>query len=126
MGLFRRSNEQKFVEVGSQGTVYQSELPVGFFRVKLVSGKETLGYNDPLVLYTLDCGEVLVIGGKRVALSVPKEELPVVQVVAPARGNVHVLSDGRKLVDTDSLPGEFNGEYEWDGEKPLGSDGSWV
>ena len=86
-----------------------AELPHGFFRVKALSGKETIGYNCPAFL-CWDVGTTVVVGRERITLATPREELPLVRL------NFKRASVGASLgvIATDELDGN-DGSVSWTG-----------
>jgi hypothetical protein len=87
-----------------------SELPTGFFRVRTVSGRETLGYNGSFLAW--EVGETVVDGAKRVTLSIPRAELPLVELDYRSQGSNVVK--GHSIVETDTDGGDVN----WTGAPP--------
>jgi hypothetical protein len=105
------------------------ELPEGFFNVVTASGKKSLGYNSPPMemmlpdihgvirkalvdaggFRTFDCGETVVVRGKRVTLDKKRDELPTVKLEYKSDNT------GRRFIETDA------DDYEpvsWGGEPP--------
>ncbi|MGB6477161.1 MAG: hypothetical protein WBF04_24165 [Candidatus Sulfotelmatobacter sp.] len=88
------------------------DLPKGFFRVRTVSGKETLGYSGGFVTY--DCGATVVDGAKRLTLDKPLADLPLVELNY-RNPNSNVIN-GTAVIETDSM--ESDGEVSWSGAPP--------
>jgi len=86
-----------------------ADLPTGFFRVRTVSGRETLGYNGSFLAW--EVGETVVDGARRVTLSVPRAELPLVEL--DFRQNTQTVM-GHSVIETDTDDCDVN----WCGAPP--------
>lgn len=89
-----------------------TELPQGFFRVLTASGKTLLGYNGSFLAW--EVGPTVVDGGKRITLSVPMEELPLVKLHFANQEQGVQRVGGVGIIDTDSLD-ENDGTVGWNG-----------
>lgn len=105
------------------GPVDHESVPVGFFRVRTASGKESLGYRGSFLAWKV--GTTIVDGAQRVTLDKPLAELPLVELnyQRPAQDGTQFIG-GMTVLDTDSL--EEDTTVRWDGAKPHGADGRWV
>jgi hypothetical protein len=92
-----------------------SELPNGFFRVRTLSGKESLGYNC-LSFLSWDVGETVVDAGKRITLSVPRAELPIVNLSFSRQQQGVQQIGGCSIIDTEALDGD-SGAVVWAGSR---------
>src|SRR5260370_39537013 len=91
------------------------ELPQGFFRVITARSVESLGYNGTFLCWSV--GETVVDGGKRITLSVPRAELPIVNLsFTRLQPGVQQIG-GHLLLHTDELEG-YAGTVGWEGAKP--------
>jgi hypothetical protein len=104
-------------------------LPDGFFRVRNMAGKITLGYSDRSISwYCLNVGRTVNAGGRMVTLD-PKikiEDLPLIQLTARRELPGVATVGGKNIVDTDMLD-SFSGDVEYfrdDGQRhqPLKDD----
>ncbi len=105
------------------GPVDHESVPVGFFRVRTASGKESLGYRGSFISWKV--GPTVVDGAQRVTLTTPREELPLVELnyQRPAQDGVQYVG-GASVIDTDTLDGDTG--VSWAGPTPHGADGRWV
>lgn len=94
-----------------------AELPRGFFNVIAKSGRKSLGYNGSW--WSFDVGET-VVDGMRITLDKPRLELPTVKLDFRSQNAQTVM--GHAVIEVDA--GDC--DVEWDGKKPLGSDGGWI
>ncbi len=120
----QQRSDMSFITV--TGAEDYSELPQGFFRVETASGKESLGYKFTNGEYSWRVGETVVDGLERVTLAVPRESLPLVKLPnfsSPMAGEHNI--GGHRIIDTDSMPGEFDGETGYDGVNAPRADG-WI
>lgn len=130
----------KFVGFSSQGPAPQDlESVVGFYLTKNTeTGAETLSYRCPRrtvvekdeetgketnkvigcgVEYRI-CGDTVPCCGKRETRSKPVEELPVVNVSFRRQQEGTAKVGNQSVIDTDSLPGQFDGNVVYDGTHP--------
>jgi hypothetical protein len=94
------------------GTDNYGELPQGFFNVECASGKKSLGYNGSFLCW--EVGSTVVDGGKRIAAPENRADLPTVRLnfQQTTAGAQHV--GGQTLIETDSMPGEFDGNFQYE------------
>jgi hypothetical protein len=89
-------------------------LPDGFFRVETASGETSLGYKGVNAL-SWNVGTTVVDGSKRVTLTVPRSDLPLVKLdFRRQEAGIH-HHGGMRMIDTDSLE-------EWDGTVGYGDE----
>lgn len=114
--LFRKT-EATIGVVTFSGVSDWANLPIGFFRVQTVSGKESLGFYNPTTgehSWDVKAKPIVVRDGQRVELK--PEDLPLVKLNFPAIAAGVQRVGGHNLIDTDELE-NFNGEFGWSGEK---------
>ncbi len=99
------------------GSVNYAELPLGFFRVETASGKKSLGYSCPTLL-SWDVGTTVVVGGNRITLDVPQEQLPLVRLNFQSQAAGVQQVGGHSIIDTERLDG-WDGEVAYEGSASL-------
>ncbi|MGA2647814.1 MAG: hypothetical protein ABSF15_24200 [Candidatus Sulfotelmatobacter sp.] len=82
--------------------VDHASVPMGFFRVRAASGKETLGYKSPNIT-AWDVRETVNDGGNRVTLTVPRSKLPLVKLDFSRQDRGVYRVNGLSLVDMDAM-----------------------
>ena len=97
-----------------RSTADYEELPKGFFRCVTNSSVESLGYNGGFLCWAV--GETVVDDGKRITLTVPRSELPLVRLNFSRQTNGAQHVGGSTIIDTDSLDGDNT--VVWDGQPP--------
>ncbi len=95
------------------GTNDYTELPQGFFRVETASGKKSLGFNC-LSFLSWQVGTTVVVGGKRITLDKPLDELPLVKLHFANQEQGIQRVGGVGIIDTDVLD-ESDGTVGWNG-----------
>ena len=109
--LAPKTSERRFITVTSYAAF--DNVPMGWFRVETVSGKQTLGYRG-VNGFCFDVGRTVVDGAKRVTLEVPVSELPLVKLNFQKPNSTSAF--GRTILDTDEL--DSDGTVNWQGAEP--------
>ena len=122
MGLFDlfkpKATQPSFVLVGACPA--PGQLPEGFFRVE-ARGRETLGWSGTWFSY--DVGRAVNDHGKTITLSAFLDErkhrtiadLPLVRLNFTRQTPGVMQANGRGLLDTDAMPGDFDGNVGYSG-----------
>lgn len=100
--FFQPQQHSNLKIVTVRSAVNYDEIPLGFFRVRTASGKESLGYRGSFLSWRV--GSVVVDGGKRITAPENREELQLVELsfTKPQGDGVQHIG-GCSVIDTDSL-----------------------
>jgi hypothetical protein len=100
-----------------------AELPKGFFRVQTASGVDSLGYNGSFLAWRV--GTVVVDGAQRIPAPTgdEREKLPLVRLDFKQKQSGVTQVNGVGIMDTDSMPGEFDGNVGYGGVNAPRCDG---